>query len=105
MAQRVTLRRRHSYATRSNKIRKVKTPGGWMAKGTTRKEKKKNGMEGNACEKNARNGTFRRQGWNDERRGRRGRSQTWRWRACGEIGPKDRMGRWKNERKGRGAEG
>eukprot|EP00894_Picocystis_sp_ML_P003314 jgi/Pico_ML_1/53831/g4306.t1 len=28
MAQRVTLRRRHSYATRSNKIRKVKTPGG-----------------------------------------------------------------------------
>jgi hypothetical protein len=28
MVQRLTYRRRHSYATRSNKVRKVKTPGG-----------------------------------------------------------------------------
>eukprot|EP00211_Chloroparvula_japonica_P013858 CAMPEP_0119123464 /NCGR_PEP_ID=MMETSP1310-20130426/3403_1 /TAXON_ID=464262 /ORGANISM="Genus nov. species nov., Strain RCC2339" /LENGTH=112 /DNA_ID=CAMNT_0007113295 /DNA_START=58 /DNA_END=396 /DNA_ORIENTATION=- len=28
MVQRVTLRRRHAYATRSNKIKIVKTPGG-----------------------------------------------------------------------------
>ena len=27
MVQRLTYRRRHSYATRSNKVRKVKTPG------------------------------------------------------------------------------
>ena len=28
MVQRLTYRRRHSYATKSNKVRKVKTPGG-----------------------------------------------------------------------------
>merc|ERR1712110_713844 len=28
MVQRLTYRRRHSYATKSNKLRKVKTPGG-----------------------------------------------------------------------------
>lgn len=31
MAQRLTYRRRHSYATRSNKTRKVKTPGALAA--------------------------------------------------------------------------
>ena len=37
MAQRVTYRRRHSYATKSNKIRKVKTPGGRLVVQTKRK--------------------------------------------------------------------
>jgi len=37
MVQRLTYRRRHSYATRSNKVRKVKTPGGKLVFQYTRK--------------------------------------------------------------------
>ena len=36
MVQRLTYRRRHSYATRSNKVRKVKTPGAMLAACSTR---------------------------------------------------------------------
>jgi large subunit ribosomal protein L34e len=38
MVQRVTLRRRHSYATRSNHQRKVKTPGGKLVVQTITKK-------------------------------------------------------------------
>uniref|UniRef100_A0A0K0E9I9 Large ribosomal subunit protein eL34 n=1 Tax=Strongyloides stercoralis TaxID=6248 RepID=A0A0K0E9I9_STRER len=31
MAQRLTYKRRHSYSTKSNKIRKIKTPGGRLS--------------------------------------------------------------------------
>ncbi|KAK9846460.1 hypothetical protein WJX81_004328 [Elliptochloris bilobata] len=37
MVQRVTYRRRHCYATKSNKTRKVKTPGGKLVVHYTRK--------------------------------------------------------------------
>ena len=34
--KRITYKRRHSYNTRSNKIRKLKTPGAWRAARTRR---------------------------------------------------------------------
>merc|ERR1712080_281840 len=37
MVQRVTYRRRHSYATKSNSVRKVKTPGGKLTLHNVRK--------------------------------------------------------------------
>jgi len=39
MAQRVTYRRRHSYNTKSNKVRKVKTPGGRLVLQYLKKKK------------------------------------------------------------------
>merc|ERR1712138_329094 len=38
MVQRLTYRRRHSYATKSNKVRKVKTPGGVLTFHNVRKK-------------------------------------------------------------------
>eukprot|EP00884_Botryococcus_braunii_P004852 jgi/Botrbrau1/14368/Bobra.0014s0023.1 len=38
MVQRLTYRRRHCYATKSNKVRKVKTPGGRLVLQYTRKK-------------------------------------------------------------------
>merc|ERR1712224_657354 len=38
MVQRLTYRRRHSYATKSNKVRKVKTPGGVLTFHSVRKK-------------------------------------------------------------------
>merc|ERR1712227_468521 len=40
MVQRLTYRRRHSYATKSNKVRKVKTPGGVLTLHNVRKNAK-----------------------------------------------------------------
>merc|ERR1719158_1805613 len=40
MVQRVTYRRRHSYATKSNIVRKVKTPGGKLTLHNLRKQGK-----------------------------------------------------------------
>merc|ERR1719305_930511 len=49
MVQRLTYRRRHSYATKSNKVRKVKTPGGVLTLHNVRK--KASGIKSGDCGK------------------------------------------------------